>query len=195
MDEELKPGQVIAAAIGAANAWPFRAPMPTGGSGKCIEATRYLIEALRPLGIKARPLPCAIVVANNAAIDPILQGLPADQWPADAWSIGVDPNQPHPGSQWNGHLIAEHELFICDLSLGEMSRPAKNLHLEPTVIPRALLTQTDQGFIARNESTLLMVFPRPELAAWRKGSAWRQEPDPALVKTMTAAARDYAGIA
>lgn len=148
----------------------------------CIEATRTGIAALARVGITARPLPCGITVFNQTALNLYRQGVPTTLWPAGARSVTVSPDLPNDGPGWNGHLVIDHDDFICDLSLGAFSRPGR-IHARPTVWAKAtdlLCVDASAGpaWIAyrSDRPIIVMIAPKPRLAAWRQTSAWRQDP-------------------
>lgn len=166
-----------------------------GPSPMCIEATRCGIEALGQLGIPARPLPCAISVFNQFALAVAGRGVPIDQWPAWAHSIGVDPDRPPTPSKaardrrWNGHLVIEGDTFIADPTLGAFAHPDKGLTVGPTAWQkdRDIVWFAD-CWVAACGTAGVVITPRTELAAWRTGSAWRRRPDPGLIAYLATAA-------
>lgn len=179
----------VAAAQAAANAWPDRHPRAPGEPGNCIEATRHLIAALKPVGLTITPLPCEMIVGNAAALPYVSDGIPAADWPPSAWALGVGVEQSKSqATGWNGHLIGVSDWFVADLSLGTLSRPNRGLHLRPVVIPRSNLMTDNGKHLATYDDWFVVYNERPELAAWRRAPAWRGDPNQRVVNNMTAAA-------
>jgi hypothetical protein len=173
-----------------------------GPDAMCIEATRCGIEALGRLGIPARPLPCAITVFNQFALAVAGRGIPVDEWPPWAHSVAVVPDPPDssPGNsfrerRWNGHLVIEGDTFIADLTLGAFARPDRNLVVHATAWAKDREIVPFAGTWAAACGTAgVVITPRPELAAWRTGSAWRRRPDPDLIAYLAAAAAATTGL-
>jgi hypothetical protein len=159
---------------------------PDGGA-MCIEATRAGIAALAQAGIAARPLPCGITVFNQTALDLYMRGVPRTRWPPAARSVTVSPELPNSGPGWNGHLVIDHDEFVCDLSLGAFSRPGR-VHTRPTVWAKGTdLVPVDAtagpAWIAYrpDRPVIVMIDPKPRLAAWRQTAAWRQDPPTSVI--------------
>jgi hypothetical protein len=98
----------------------------------CILSTRIGVEVLGRFGLKARPRPVNVLVQNLDAYRLSEQRVPVEQWPDDAWSVGVAPGQaPRPGS-WPGHLVIElrepdQPRVLIDLTADQFDRPERNL--------------------------------------------------------------------
>jgi hypothetical protein len=186
----------VAAARRIAQAWGRL----FGPEAMCIEATRCGIEALSRLGIPARPLPCAITVFNQFALGVAGRGVPADRWPPWAHSVAVVPDGTYipPGdaggdrsqrkTRWNGHLVIEGDNFIADLTLGAFARPDKDLVVHATAWEKGYEVVSVEGsWITACGTAGVVITPRPELAAWRTGSAWRRSPDGHVIDLLVAA--------
>lgn len=165
----------------------------------CIEATRCGIEALRRLGVKAQPLPCEILVANRYAYDLVCRGVPVSQWPPWAHSVGVAPGltPARPLRRgWSGHLVIEGDDFIADFSLAAFTRPQRGLIVGPWAWAKDHdIRLIGDRWVAVGVDIAIQIKPRPELAGWRTGSAWRRTPNNALVHRLVARSHlDLAGL-
>ena len=174
-----------------ARAWTPIAPASLQGA--CIESTKYGIEVLRRVGVKAKPLPCALAAFNQAGWRAFQAHLPFRDWPEEAWSIGVDPDRrtpdPEPGRRgWDGHLIIEGDTFLADLALGDLARPHRQLYLEPLAVAKGgEAAHLEGGWAAVSDQGTVVVWQeRRELRRWKQGSAWRRPPDEELVETLVA---------
>lgn len=192
-------------------AWAWKAAGLDAKLKSCIQSTRIGLEVLANLEIQATALPCAIVVRNAEAVDCSLRGLPVADWPPTAWSVGIDPDAPAPAQTpaeaassallggpvidnrtgergWNGHLLIEGEGWLLDLSANQFSRPLRNMELHAWAAPITPL-DPDAGdnswLITMTNSVNVRVYPRVELAAWRNGSAWREDPPQDAVTAVT----------
>src|SRR5262245_10272265 len=105
----------------------------------CIAAARITIEVCDYFGIKARPLPVRVAAYTAMAweLRDVLVDKPVDEWPAAAYSTGIAGGESAPG-RWNGHLVALAGLdepaapaWLIDASLGQLSRPSRNLPTGP----------------------------------------------------------------
>lgn len=161
-----------------AKAWHEELEPIFGDQTHCIEAAKIARAALARVKVPSRPLPCGLLVANPEGSDLIDAGVPITQWPATAWSIGVDPDSNVPGPGWNGHLILAGDGWIGDFSAAQF-RHSKRRRLARIDI-EAWVSPTPPGWdlrpiSIRNEDhgTVVVIQPRPELARWRSTNAWR----------------------
>ena len=72
--------------------WNESGPISTltdSSVGHCISLTRAGLEILWQCGVKAKPLPCSLMVANLEGVRAVLANRPMSEWPADAWTVGV----------------------------------------------------------------------------------------------------------
>ena len=153
------------------------------GSRTCIITTRVLIQVLEYFGQPARPQPVIVAVINQAAIDYLDQhpGTPPDEWPPQAWSVGVNGTGiSNPATKnWDGHLVAllddaTGEHWLIDASLDQLSRPERGIELEPAVL---LLNRPWDG---RRESWTspygaLIYEATPTPGDWRHSPDWRSQ--------------------
>lgn len=144
------------------------------GTTHCIEATKIGLEVLREFGVAARPLPCGIAVANLRAAELMDARVPVADWPANAWSVGVDPDVVNGnGVGWDGHLIIAGDCWLCDLAGEQFARPplititAWASPIRSNVFDDGVRHRVTDGKVRVD------VHPRLRLARWRNGSAWR----------------------
>lgn len=107
----------------------------------CIASTAVFLDVADWLRLNASPAAVGVFVANPAALkvmamDPVP---PVDQWPDDAWTVGVAPGQKAREGGWPGHLVAilhgdRHRLV--DVSADQFDRPARALHVPTPVLGR-----------------------------------------------------------
>lgn len=164
----------------------------------CIASAKIGQEVLRRLGVNSKPVPCAIWVGNEEAVDMLDSGLDVDLWPPTAYSVGINPDmQPLivPGAThngWNGHLILEGTGWIADYSAGQFARPEKGLWMGPWALREGVEAKvTDDGWqLINRRGTAVIIETRRELAAWRNVPDWRMEVPDEIADTLAAAARE-----
>lgn len=109
----------------------------------CILATRTLgavLSATAP-SLSWRAVPCAARALNPQGAMCAARRLPVEQWPPDAWAVGIDPREPCDPGRYPGHLVLEVEdlagdLWLLDASLGQLSRPQRGMPLPRTWVWR-----------------------------------------------------------
>lgn len=164
-------------------------PATFGEVTHCIEAAKLGRLALKRVFVDAEPLPCGYVICNAEAEALMGRGVPVSEWPGSAWSVGVDPDATDvPGVGWNGHLLLRGDGWIADLSAGQFSRPLRNLTVHAWAAPidptKDVLTEPTR-YAAPDGNVVALVVPRPELRAWKNGSAWRGTPPRGWVEQLT----------
>lgn len=106
----------------------------------CIASTRIALDVLAYFNVTAVPMPMAILLFNEEAIQLLESGMTMDQvaehlrsfsraQEGTPWSIGLGyGGDPEPG-KWAGHLVAAvpHVRLLLDLSIGQVSRPHKGM--------------------------------------------------------------------
>lgn len=149
-------------------------PHEETGVGQCITLTRIGIEVLQRFGVKARPLPCELFVANTLAMRLALEGVPASQWPEEAYSLGVAANAD--GREgWNAHLAIEWQVGeqqgILDLDIARYSRPRYGIVVEPRpVVPSH---GTGGTWWRAGPTAWVRWTPARHLSGFKKTPAWR----------------------
>ena len=165
-------------ALALAQAWETWSSDPTfpyaksKTRGYCINATRTGVDALARFGVKAKPISVGMLIANQAAVQLIDQGIPPKQWPEHAWSIGLGHgNETTPESGWNGHLVIEGTDFMLDLSAETLHRPGLIDIDGPLVLPRLPPVGEAVEWTLRGNLRLVM-HRTPEHNGWRQASGW-----------------------
>jgi hypothetical protein len=148
-----------------------------GGASVCIEATRYGIEALRRLGVKAWPMPCEVVVMNQLGFRLAVDGVPAATWPPRAYSVGINPGlkpnrSVHKG--WNGHLVVGGAGFLADLTFAAFSRPERDMATWAGAWDKGReIHKVNNEWVAVSDDIVFWFTPRCDLTRWRTSGAWR----------------------
>jgi len=122
----------------------------------CIASARAVIDVCGYFGIKAKPQPVRLMVWNRLGAELAAAKLPVDQWPAAAWSVGIEATGDYGNGRWDGHLVAVTGTHLIDASLDQASRPDKGI----TVGPRAELLPA--GWPQR----IVRAAPRGAVVAW-----------------------------
>ncbi len=141
----------------------------------CVLSTRISIEVLKRHGISARPLPVR-VKAFNALAHSLLVEKKWEQLKTDdaAWSVALGYDTREIG-KFNGHLVAYvEEQYLVDLSISQISRPERNLPLEPLHIKAG--EHFKEG-VAKHNTNGTDVFLFYEYALdledkWKRGNLW-----------------------
>lgn len=130
----------------------------------CILHTRFAVDALRSLGLRARPLAARVTVGNAdwARLGKKLNRWPEhDDWTDETWCVGIgygpDPRDERPG--YNAHVFAVvNERWGLDLTIDQASRPQYNINLSPhywTVTPAFLRGDQPDVFVAEDGSVVV----------------------------------------
>jgi hypothetical protein len=115
----------------------------------CITASYTIRGALERLGYRSEVVAVEVNAANPAATRYAMNGCSGPE-PRDAFTIGVAGTDTVTGDGWDGHavvLASAHtdgriRRWVLDATLGQASRPTRNLHLMP------LITQATGDFLA-----------------------------------------------
>lgn len=100
--------------------------------GRCIQATRVGLEALRYFGVEAKPLVTLMMVGNAAWAEWMLAGSPQPM-PDEVWSVGIDPKECGRRG-FPGHLVILVEEHLLDLDAGLYARPQHGIFVPPTIL-------------------------------------------------------------
>jgi hypothetical protein len=130
-------------------------PMILAGWGpeSCAVSTRIALDVCRAVGVSAKPLAVAVMAFNEPAWPLFLDGVPVHEWPPEAWSVGIDPEE-------RSHVVALVEgTTLLDLSADQLDRPEKRLRVPEPVVARvgpAFLTDGDHLGLSDDEGTRLL---------------------------------------
>lgn len=101
----------------------------------CILATRVFIEAAKHFGIRAKPRPVSVCVANEEAFSMMLRHKPVSEWPDGAWSVGTSEYASDVG--YGFHLVATVKSLLVDPTVHQFARPTKGILIPrvPCIVP------------------------------------------------------------
>lgn len=141
----------------------------------CIASTRTLIEVLNYFGHTAIPLPVVVLAFNPAAWKLNLEGAPIDQWPAEAWSVGVQGSgvMNRESNRWDGHLVAlvDNERLL-DPSLDQLTRPERGIPMSPGTFRVANWSEGTQMLFERPDGVVIIYERMQDAGDWRKSPDW-----------------------
>jgi hypothetical protein len=146
----------------------------------CILAARVAVEVGRYFGVPITERAVKVAVFNAKADALAKAGVPTADWPDDAWSVGVGPDDVRSSmsSGYNGHVIAESESYVLDLSAGQFNRPTRDLVVTgPMVLPRG--PDPAECWVYGDERGQVLIYePIPDRGYrdspdWRDPSNWR----------------------
>lgn len=147
----------------------------------CVASTRVLTDVLQYFGHSSEPLPVTVVAMNEGALEQLHQGVPVEDWPQDAWSVGVVGTGVSENKRWDGHLVAIVDgKWLVDPSLDQASRPQRGLKLDPCVLDATSWTDKAQRATWRSENGIVLVYQQ-----MTNPGNWRSSPDWALTKPAT----------
>lgn len=160
---------VIYAMAEAWKRWRMLRDFPFELNGCCINSSRVTTRALDKMGIASRPVSVSVMLWNQAAWQQFAQGVPMEQWPPEAWSLGVAEHADVSPKDWNGHLIVEGEGWTLDPSAQMFDRPGKIKVPGPWVLETQI--PVNDRLIANDNHGQILVLER-----WASNNAWRQAP-------------------
>ena len=107
----------------------------------CIASTAVFIDVGNWLGLGTSPVAVNVLAANPAALQVMAEDPmpPVDQWPPDAWTVGVNADQPAREGGWPGHLVAVlhgRRDRLVDVSADQFDRPARDLRCPSPALGR-----------------------------------------------------------
>src|SRR5262245_48001780 len=127
----------------------------------CAVSTRVAVETARAFGIRAKPLAVDCLCYNAKAQEQMVANVPKDDWPDDAWSVGISHMEESDAGGLGRHVVAliDGDHFI-DLAADQFDRPAKNLRVPEPVIgpasPEFLAGDEPCPMVAPGSQTLVL---------------------------------------
>jgi len=152
------------------------------GPAHCLNGTRVAIGVLRHFGVKATPFPVRMMMFNRTAWDLYQAGVPVDEWPKKAWSIGIGFDKGR-GPGWDGHLMCEGEGFTLDISARQFHRPGLIDIPGPIVLPGNLPHEA-RGFIQLDEGRLSAIVERSDDWSYKFAPGWARLQEVEIAETI-----------
>ena len=167
--------EIVTNVAGAFSAWQDEESFPFQPRC-CVNGTRVATRVLRRFGIKAKPVSVHFVLFNQQALQLWRAGVPVEEWPSEAWSLGVGPENMSAGGGvelWPGHLVAEGNGWTLDVSARQFHRPGRLTVDEPLVFDFNL---PHTGGISTTDSLsqTLMIARWPDNNGWRQAPGWKR---------------------
>jgi hypothetical protein len=142
----------------------------------CISSVRILTEVLDYFGHSSEPLPCTTMVFNAKGYELAEQGVPVDQWPPEAHSVGaLGSGRLKPEvNGWDGHLVAlVEDHWLVDPSLDQFSRPERGITTVPVVLDVTMWTDRSRACQwGRPDGQVLVYQVMPSPGPWRESPDW-----------------------
>lgn len=151
-----------------AASFPF---MRSQQRGYCVNATRVGIQALRAFGVFAKPASVTLVVLNQAADQLARAGVPVEQWPAHAWSVGVGYGDNAVNGGWDGHLLIDGGDWALDLSGEAYERQGRIDIRGPLLLPALPPLGERQAWTFAKHT--FVIERAPQHNAWRRLNGWK----------------------
>lgn len=137
----------------------------------CILGTRVAIEVGDYFGFHWQPLAVNVAVFNQAGFDLFLQHIPVEDWPNEAYSLGVICENELGAKAWNGHVIVQASDYIFDMSGAQFHRPARGIPVDsPWVTPRPT---GEEPWCFQRDGVSIVLWPRPDIDIYRRTKDWR----------------------
>jgi len=145
----------------------------------CIASTRATLLVLHYFGHIAYPQAVKVQAFNAKAwaMRDELKGLPIEQWPPGAWSVGIAgrAGSSRPG-RWDGHLVAVSGRWLLDPSLDQLARPAKGIWVEAGAfrMPEhwgAGWPEDEAGLVTQHDGSVILYEPLAD-TSWRQSPNW-----------------------
>jgi len=150
-------------------------PMFPFEPGCCLNGSRVVMEVLRDLGVRAKPVSVQFVLFNAFGWSAYEAGVPVAEWPHAAWSVGVGPNMEPPSNpdRWRGHLMLEGSDWLLDISARQFHRPGRINVETPLILPTTL--PPDGWSISHGSNgNVLMIARFPANNLWREAAGWKR---------------------
>lgn len=156
----------------------------------CILGARVAVEVGRYFGVPITERSTDTLVANALAWKLIGEAVPVEEWPDEAWTIGV--NHESPGNGYPGHVIAESEHFVIDLSAAQFARTKKGIKGEALLAPKLDGFDWSASLVisSADDGTVIVYKPMTDTTYktapdWRNRLNWGTEAS-ALIRLMKA---------
>lgn len=141
----------------------------------CIATTRILVDVLDYFSISVRPVAVMFRAYNALSTKMMIDEVPVEDWPEEAWSVGIIPGQkPTSSNNWPGHLVALHRAYLLDGSLDQASRPDKGLLLGPGVFKLPDEWDRQEKLLWRREDNVTLIYEPMRDVIWRRSPDWRR---------------------
>lgn len=145
----------------------------------CIASTAVFLDVTAWLGLDASPAPVEVLAANPGGLREMAAATPrpVEQWPEDAWTVGIVAGQEPRAGGWPGHLVAvlhgQRERLV-DVSADQMDRPQRGLR-----VPSPVLGRLPDGWGAStpcvthlHEHGTMLRWTPTEDTSWRDSPNW-----------------------
>lgn len=159
----------------------------------CIASVKILSEVLDYFGHSSEPLPVIVCVFNAPAFQSLTAGIPMEDWPEEAWSVGITGTGESKEKRWDGHLVAMVDgKWLVDPSLDQASRPARNITMSPVVLDATEWNEHDRKDTwswQRADGVTLMYKLMPKPGMWRNAPDWTSKRESARRRVVGSAIR------
>lgn len=172
--------------------WPddLAAVPGQAASGTCIESSKLAHRVMARFGVRTKVVACDVWMGNRHAVPH--REKPLNEWPADAWSVGVQSGtgplvgkaasqaEPHRKQGFNGHVILIADSWLADMTAAQFDRPRHGIDVKGAIVLGGL-----EGLLEKNQTYEIVVNlsgggeavyrTRPDIASFRKANAWRDD--------------------
>jgi hypothetical protein len=143
--------------------------------GRCVQATRVGLEALRYFGVPARPLVTTMITGNLAWAEWVTAGRP-DPMPEEVWAVGIDPDER--GRGFPAHLVIGIHGHLLDLDAGFYARPQHTILMPETILLPVIEGAEPGATIAASDlpegGVVLYYEPPTRPPNFRSSGAWKE---------------------
>ena len=153
--------------------------------GGCILATRASIEIMQYFGLRPKALAVTVFACNDQFKDRVMK---EGRWPDPAelvqwekedgsWTVGIgyDGQKTQPG-RWAGHLVTVCDGWMLDLTIGQASRPQRNMTLPQSWILEVWddVTSGQQRLMGEHKGGASVVYDaRPNDTSYTVAPDWK----------------------
>lgn len=169
------------------------------GRGRCVLVSHIAQDALQRFGFDASCLACVVEAHNHLAAQyrRESEGMMheeaeklANEYRKRGGHILVigDPNDPDGDGGWSGHLVNVIDGFLLDFTLGQFSRPQKQLDLGPVAVPLMHPAPwpelTRVTALSRQDGATVTWYANPSNLRYQSGRAAKPETRARVVDTL-----------